>query len=365
MCSQQSKLGLNTKEEDPDLKYTLKKDDLGVLAGKQYFSSQDYSNHNKQALGEMDKKIKDNIKALEDDLKLAKKHTPDLVKHIKLPSENSEFAKYKEMFANYFPVKISSTEELQTIFKKEFEDFKISDLNRVPVHVMMLTLGGLAPFLVPLADLVLLHGYSASMESIQVGTRLELAKVTQLLNTIIVSNIQASSSEDQISQDFQSKSFYPMYYLFFPSLPDHLQFHPPNHRGRNTPLVPYPRHLQQPSIQGKHPLNRVPFQSSLAESAGTQCRFGTQQHRVGASAAARRTERDTETALVQVATLPCYFNSCCIHVCHACGESLFLGQSPMTEKMFNERKTCHKYFITVWGNVGLKILTTKLWQQLQ
>ncbi|KAI5740753.1 hypothetical protein M8J76_006767 [Diaphorina citri] len=157
-CSQQTKPGTkDTKEEDEfNIKYTLKQDDLNRikqgLSGKP-LKVEEIVGHNKKALSEMDKKIKENIEMLKNDLGKMKK-TPEIIK-------------YRDMIAKYLPVKISNMEELKSLLNKEFDQFKMSDLNQVPNHIMLLAVAGLVPFLVPCVDVLLISGYTPTMELIQ------------------------------------------------------------------------------------------------------------------------------------------------------------------------------------------------------
>lgn len=135
----------------------MKQDDLNRikqgLSGKP-LKVEEIVGHNKKALSEMDKKIKENIEMLKNDLGKMKK-TPEIIK-------------YRDMIAKYLPVKISNMEELKSLLNKEFDQFKMSDLNQVPNHIMLLAVAGLVPFLVPCVDVLLISGYTPTMELIQV-----------------------------------------------------------------------------------------------------------------------------------------------------------------------------------------------------
>ncbi|KAL1461754.1 hypothetical protein WDU94_013626 [Cyamophila willieti] len=167
--------------ENDDIKYSLKKEDLANIrrgmSGKTPLKDGDIEKHNKHVLKEMDKMIKKNIDAIENEWKNAKMEGSPKVKTEKSPkvkaegsppiSEESPFNKYGDMILKYSPVKIASPQEFQTMVAKEFEQFKMSDLNQVPNHVMIIAFGGLVPFLIPLVDVILVHGYTPGMEFLQ------------------------------------------------------------------------------------------------------------------------------------------------------------------------------------------------------
>lgn len=144
--------------------------------GGQSIRDDEIIQHNKEALSQMDRKIKENIDLLKNEVKKIKEN--DLKrKENEISKENENplnLSQYLEVIRKYMPVKVSGMDELREMVRRELDQFKVSDLNSVPSHVMVLSLVGLAPFLIPCANVIFFSGYTPGMEFIQVGTFLAL-----------------------------------------------------------------------------------------------------------------------------------------------------------------------------------------------
>lgn len=175
-CSQAAP-GTKSKDEDHKTKITLGSDELDQIRsnfGRQPIKGDEIlelMEHNKEALSQMDRKIKENIDQLKNDLKKTKENnSKSKESSLDDSSENktpNELLNYLEVLRNYLPVKIMGMAELREITSREIEQFNMSDLKAIPNHVKLISIIGLAPFLLPFADVIFISGYTPGMEFLQ------------------------------------------------------------------------------------------------------------------------------------------------------------------------------------------------------